>query len=93
MPLLLPLALLCLHTALVVAAVLIEKGPGWDDQSPTILVLMALSYLDYPLKLFHQFQSWWSLAMAGGGFWFGAGLVLQMGARLISRRWDSSRRT
>ena len=90
MPLLLPFTFLLLHTTLVGAAVFIETGPGWDDQSPTILVLIALGCLDYPLKLLLQKPSWLMVAVTGGGLWFGVGLVLQLGLRWTMNRFRRS---
>jgi hypothetical protein len=86
MPLFLPLTFLFLHTALVGAAHFIETGPGWDDQSPTILVLVALHYLDYPLQLVLEKPTWALVAAAGGALWFAVGLILQLGLCSIGDR-------
>lgn len=83
MPLFLPMAFLVLHTALVGAAVFIETGPGWDDQSPTILVLVALHYVDYPLRFILEKPSWALIVAAGGAMWFGVGLAVQLALRSI----------
>lgn len=61
--------------------------------SPTILVLMLLAYLGYPLKLLFQSPGWWLIAVVGGAFWFGVGLLLQFGLRLISGRFNNSEGT
>ena len=83
-----PLALFVAHGVLVVVAMCIRFGPGWNDESPLILVGHLLRWVDYPLVLaVNQLKAtfgelshetlWAIFGIAGGAYWFGLGLLLQ----------------
>ena len=73
-------------------------GPGWDRDSPTILVGYAIRYLDYPVlalldlidhRIFKMTGSSFALvliALVGSLYWFVLGCVLQWVIRRLKKR-------
>ena len=94
----LPLSLVAAHALLVVLVACIMFGPGWDRDSPTILVGYAIRYLDYPVlalidlidhRIFKMTGSSFALvliALVGSLYWFVLGCVLQWVIRRLKKR-------
>jgi hypothetical protein len=94
----LPLILASLHTLLATVAGAIEFASAWDDMNPTMLVMLAIMAVDYPIHqafmhagLFPNDRTAWyptQLVFTGALLWFTVGCALQFlvsGVRYVLR--------
>jgi len=89
----LPLVFATLHTILITIASAIEYASAWDDMNPTLLVMIAAYFFDFPihaayrhLGLLPEGPALWyfaQLIVTGGLMWFGVGLLLKMVLSLL----------
>lgn len=84
--------LVALHTLLVSAYAWIELDHAWNDMNPTMLVMLAMAKIDYPIHLVLQpfinnQQSIGNYLVAtpvlGGAFWFAVGSIVTYGCRQL----------
>lgn len=77
--------LVALHTLLVGIYAWIELDKAWNDMNPTMLVMMSLYVIDYPIHqllrpLINGTESTGTylvvLAILGGAFWFAVGTAV-----------------
>ena len=89
----LPLVLAAMHTILITIASAIQYASGWDDMSPTMLVTIAVYFLDYPIHLtfwwlgmLPEYELWYfaQLVVTGGLLWFGVGLLMKAALSLVA---------
>ena len=96
----LPLVFAAMHTILITIASAIQYASAWDDMSPTMLVTIAVYFLDYPI----HFTFWWlgvlpgyklwyfaQLVVTGGLLWFGVGLLVTTLRSLVAMLISNSK--
>ena len=86
------LLLAALHTILVGAWAWIELDNAWNDMNPTMLVMMALYVVDYPIHLLlrpfidnvEQTGTYLAATLVlGGAFWFTVGTLISYACRAL----------
>jgi uncharacterized membrane protein len=92
--------LVTLHTLLVGAYAWIELNDAWNDMNPTLLVMMALYVVDYPIHLalrplINNAESIGTylaaLFMLGGAFWFIVGTLVTYACRAVRQLFIGGR--
>src|SRR5262245_19820245 len=86
--------LVALHTLLVGAYAWIELDDAWNDMNSTMLVMVAMAKIDYPIHLLLQplinnQQSTGTylaaLLVLGGAFWFAVGTIVSYVSRQVTQ--------
>jgi uncharacterized membrane protein len=84
--------LVALHSLLVGAYAWIELDNAWNDMNPTMLVMVGLHVIDYPIHVIlqplidnvEQTGTYLAATLAlGGTFWFGVGSIITFAARML----------
>jgi hypothetical protein len=94
--------LVVLHTLLVGVYAWIELDDAWNDMNPTMLVMLAIATIDYPIHLVLQplinnQQSIGTYLAAtlvlGGAFWFAMGTIVTYVCRQMKHTFIRSAAT